>query len=100
MPDLFENLIITQPPIGVTHIDFSEQVLQRFIIRSMSSQTLMEQTIQTKTAYDTRCRSTFWARDRFLLGLRPNRSAGEVHGNLEKVKTDAMYSASFPAPPP
>jgi hypothetical protein len=55
MPDLVENLIITQPPIGIAHIDLIEHVLQRFIIRSVGSQTPIEQAIQTKAASDARC---------------------------------------------
>ena len=49
-PDLFDNLIITQPPIGIAHVDFSEHVLERFLVASISAQTLMQQTGQTETA--------------------------------------------------
>ena len=49
-PDLFENLVITQPPIGVAHIDSSEHVLERFMVASISAQTLIQQTGQTETA--------------------------------------------------
>ncbi len=54
MPDLFENLIIAQPPIGIAHINFSQHVFQRFIIRSIRSQTPIEQTIQAKATSDAR----------------------------------------------
>ncbi len=55
MPDLIENLIIAQPPIGIAHIDLREHVFERFIIRSIGSQTPTEQTIQTKAASHARC---------------------------------------------
>ena len=54
MPDLVENLIIADPPIGIAHIDLSEHIFQRFIIRSIGSQTSTEQTIQTKAASNAR----------------------------------------------
>ena len=57
--DLFEDLIIAQPPTGVAHIDSSQFVFKHFIVAGISVQTLMEQTRQTKTASDPRCRSTF-----------------------------------------
>src|SRR5581483_3557199 len=85
MPDLFENLIITQPPIGIADIDFSQHVFQRFTIGSISSQTSIEQTIQTKTASNARCRSTFWAGGRFLPESCPSRSAGGGHGDVVKM---------------
>jgi hypothetical protein len=53
-PDLVENLIITEAPIGIAHIDFSERVVQRFIIRTIGSQAQTKQTIQTKTASNAR----------------------------------------------
>src|SRR6266480_1343131 len=80
-PDLFQNLIIAQPPIGIADIDFSKHVLQRFAVVSISAETATEQTSQTKTSPDARSRSTFWARDRFLPEPWRNRNAGEVHGN-------------------
>jgi hypothetical protein len=55
MPDLVENLIITEAPIGIAYVDLSEHVFQRFIIRSIGSQTQTEQTIQTKAASNARC---------------------------------------------
>jgi hypothetical protein len=55
MPDLVENLIIAEAPIGIAHIDLSEHLFQRFIIRSIGSQTPIEQTIQTKAASDAQC---------------------------------------------
>ena len=45
MPDLVENLIVAEPAIGIAHIDLKEHVFQRFIIRSIGSQTPTEQTI-------------------------------------------------------
>jgi hypothetical protein len=47
-------LIIAKPPIGIAHIDLSEHIFQRFIIRSIGSQTSTEQTIQTKAASNAR----------------------------------------------
>ena len=55
MRDLVENLIIAEPPIGIAHIDLREHVFQRFIIRSIGSQTPTEQTIQTKAACNAQC---------------------------------------------
>jgi len=94
-PDLFQNLIIAQPPIGIADIDFSKHVLQRFAVVSISAETATEQTSQTKTSPDARSRSTFWARDRFLPEPWRNRNAGEVHGNVKKVKTNGRYPASI-----
>jgi hypothetical protein len=51
-PDLLEDLIISQPPTGVAHIDSSEFVSKHFVVASLSVQPLMEQTRQTETAPD------------------------------------------------
>src|SRR5882724_4345525 len=79
-PDLFENLIIAQSPIGIAHVDFSEHVLQRFSVVSVSAKTTVEQTTQTKTPRHARCRCTFWARDRSLTRPRRARIGGGAHG--------------------
>src|SRR5436190_179515 len=84
-----------KPPIGIAEIDFSKHVLQRFAVVSISANTATEQTSQTKTSPDARSRSTFWARDRFLPEPWRNRNAGEVHGNVKKVKTNGRYPASI-----
>src|SRR5439155_25278815 len=71
-----------QPPIGVAHIDSSEHVLERFMVASISVQTLIQQTGETETAPNPRCRSTFWTRDRFF--PEPHRSRRGVHGERRK----------------
>ena len=53
--DLFEDLIVAKSPIGITHIDLAEHVFERFRIASVTSQTFIQQTVQTETARDTRC---------------------------------------------
>jgi hypothetical protein len=44
MSDFFKNLVITKPPIRIADVNLSEQVLQGFVVRNISSQTSMEQT--------------------------------------------------------
>jgi len=64
--DFFQNLIIAHSPVGIAHFDFAEHIIERFTVVAVGVQTLREQTAQTKTASDTRCRSTLRASDRFL----------------------------------
>src|SRR6266404_3122948 len=57
-PDFFQDLIITNPPIGVANIDFIENRLQRLGGIRFAPETAAQQTSQTKPASHPRCRST------------------------------------------
>src|SRR5438046_9048137 len=76
-PDLFQNLIIAQPPVGVAHVDFTKYILQRFSVlalavltclrRRLLRQALRKQTTQSKSPFDARSRSALRTGDWFLL---------------------------------
>src|SRR2546421_2811245 len=68
-PDFFQNLIIAYSPLGVLDFEFAEYVRKRFLRpgRDWGTQTLSKQAAQTKTASNTRCRSTLRAGERFLV---------------------------------
>src|SRR6267378_8335108 len=69
-PDFFQKLIIAYSPLGVLDIEFAEYVRKRFFRPGggdSGTQTLSKQASQTKTASNTRCRSTLRAGEPFLL---------------------------------
>jgi hypothetical protein len=78
-PDFFQNLIITQPPIGVAQVDFTERILERFYIvavarltylrRGFLRQALREQTAQAKSPFDARSRAAPRTDNWFLLDM-------------------------------
>src|SRR5206468_122748 len=87
--DLFEDLIVAKSPIGVTHIDLPEHVLERFRIASIIAKTFMQQTGQTETTRDTGCRSAFSTRGRFFPAPGRRRNGRGVHEML-KVTGEGM----------
>src|SRR6267143_3259419 len=78
-PDFFQNLVITEPPIGVAHLDFIEDALERFVILSLGAQTSIQQAVQAQTAANPRCRTAVRAGNQFGFQLRRTRNAGRVH---------------------
>jgi len=76
-PDLFQNLIIAQPPVSVAHVNFTEHMLKRLCVvalavltylrRGFLRQALREQTAQAKSPFDARSRSALRTGDWFLL---------------------------------
>src|SRR5205823_7292178 len=80
--DFFQNLIVAQVPICVGSVNFTQQVIERFLgLRAIAVgvNTRREKTVQTKTATNSRCRSTLWADARFILEGEGNRSVGRTH---------------------
>jgi DNA-directed RNA polymerase specialized sigma24 family protein len=69
-------------PERIFDVRWAATVVERFVVTRISVQTLIQQTGQTETAPDPRCRSTFWTRDRFL--PEPHRSRRTVHGQMLK----------------
>ena len=69
--DFFQNLIITDAPIGIAHVDFAEQPLESALIFALRAETTQQQAIQTKPTPDARGRSTLFAG--CDLGLDPHR---------------------------
>ena len=75
--DLFQNLIIAQPPVGVAYVNFTEHILERLGVAALAvlicvrgdflRQALRKQTAQTKSTFDARSRSALRTGDRFLL---------------------------------
>jgi hypothetical protein len=76
-PDLFQDLIIAEPPVSVAYVDFTEHMLERFcsvtlavltyLRRGFLRQALREQTAQAKSAFDARSRSALRTDDWLLL---------------------------------
>src|SRR4029450_10055716 len=72
-PDFFQNLIITYTPIGVTYIEFPEQIIKRFLLRRscggsvtvapISADPRGKKAAQTQTASDARRRTGGPAQD-------------------------------------
>ncbi len=80
-PDLFQNLIVPDVPIGIEHADFAEHVIQRFIRAiavSISADALCEETTQAKTTANARHRSTLGTEGRFLFAIA---KARQGYGN-------------------
>ena len=76
--DFFENLIIAQPPIGVVHINFAQQVIQRLSVLAIRRFDLLPSAFPQAgleradssgkvPALDARSRSAPRTGDRFLL---------------------------------
>src|SRR5207247_5666999 len=85
--DLFQNLIVAQVPICVGSVNFTQQVIERFLgLRAIAVgvNTCREKTVQTKPATNSRCRSTLWADARFILEGEGNGSAGRTHAREQK----------------
>src|SRR5438270_1472426 len=78
-PDFFQNLVITEPPIDVAHVDFIEDALERLVILSLSAQTSIEQAVQAQTAANPRCRTALCAGNQLVFQLRRTRNVGRVH---------------------
>src|SRR4029453_254469 len=80
-PDFFKNLIITDAPVGVTHIKFPKQIIKRFLLHCLlhrscdgcitvagiSADSCGKKAAQTKTASNARCRTALGADSRLLL---------------------------------
>jgi hypothetical protein len=77
-PDFFQDLIIPDPPIGIADVDFIEHFLESFRTLDVREGAL-QQTIQTKTAPNTRCRSTFLAGRDIILHSHGIESIARVH---------------------
>ena len=70
-PDFFNDLIVAYAPIGVTYIEFSKQVIKRFLFRRsfggqiafmpIDANACGEHAAKTKTSPNARCRSALWA---------------------------------------
>src|SRR6266403_3932120 len=77
-PDLFQDLIVADSPLAIANIDFVQDRLERFSPLDLR-EAILQQAIQTKTASDTRCRSTMFARCHIGLDPYGIRKAGNVH---------------------
>src|SRR5690242_1548894 len=81
-PDFFENLIISQEPIGIVPTNFREQIVQRRFDWRMFAITVNacgNQTLQTKAAAYARCGSTFCADARFSRKMQRDRTPKGTH---------------------
>jgi len=96
-PDFFKDLIIPYAPIGITYIEFPEQVIKRFLLRwswswsgsvifvPISADPCRKKAAQTKTASDARCRPALGAGTRLLLEVHRVRTGGLAHEEVRMV---------------
>jgi hypothetical protein len=94
-PDFFKDLIIPYAPIGITYIEFPEQVIKRFLLRwswggsvifvPISADPCRKKAAQTKTASHARCRPALGAGTRLLLEIHRVRTGGLGHEEVRMV---------------
>src|SRR5207247_6304338 len=90
--DFFQNLIFAQVPIRVGSVNFTQQVIERLLgLRAIAvgANTRREKTVQTKTATNSRCRSTLWADARFILEGDGNGTAVRTHARGEDSRSSS-----------
>src|SRR6202008_1647554 len=57
-PDFFQDLIVANPPIGIAHVDYMENLLKCLRGFRFAVDSAMEHAIQAKPTSHARCRST------------------------------------------
>src|SRR5213592_47310 len=100
-PDFFQDLIITNPPVGIADINVIENSLQRLGSFSFAPETAAKQTIQTKPAPDARCRSAFFTCDD--IGVDSHRIGKIAHAHgwfmwwlLRELRIDTAAHHRYP----
>src|SRR5207253_2776033 len=80
--EVFQNWTVALGPMCGVSVNFTQKVIASFrASRAIAGggNTRREKTVQTKTATNSRCRSTLWADARFILEGEGNRSVGRTH---------------------
>src|SRR5260370_3378304 len=94
--DFFQNLIVAQVPICVGSVNFTQQVIERFLgLRAIAVgvNTRREKTVQTKTATNSRCRSTLCEDARFILEGGGKRSVGRIHAMVNGKERESVWNS-------